>query len=161
MKKICTKCGVEKDFSEFGSQLCKKYGKTYARTSCKECHRSLARAYHKANHERANAISCAYNKANRFRLALYKAKTAAHRHDHLACTASVEELKAAFTGKCRICGVPEAELNRVLCMDHDHATGEFRGWICHQCNQGLGLFKDSLDVLFEALCYLENSDSVV
>lgn len=32
-------------------------------------------------------------------------------------------------GRCQACGQ-----QRVLCLDHDHATGAFRGWLCHPCN---------------------------
>ncbi len=41
------------------------------------------------------------------------------------------------------------------CRDHDHITGEFRGWLCHQCNRGIGAFKDNLRKLRNALRYLE------
>ena len=30
---------------------------------------------------------------------------------------------------CQACGE-----QRVLCLDHCHETGRFRGWICHPCN---------------------------
>lgn len=32
-------------------------------------------------------------------------------------------------GRCQACGE-----ERVLCLDHCHDTGAFRGWICHPCN---------------------------
>ena len=35
---------------------------------------------------------------------------------------------------CQICGnVPK----RGLDQDHDHRTGETRGWLCHRCNRAL------------------------
>ena len=39
-------------------------------------------------------------------------------------------------------------------IDHDHETGEFRGWLCHKCNRGLGAFKDETKLLMEAIRYL-------
>lgn len=40
-------------------------------------------------------------------------------------------------------------------LDHDHITGEFRGYLCHHCNTGLGNFKDDLSILNRAKKYLE------
>lgn len=45
--------------------------------------------------------------------------------------------------------------NESLCLDHDHATGAFRGWLCHSCNLGIGLLGDNADALRRALAYLE------
>lgn len=39
-------------------------------------------------------------------------------------------------------------------LDHDHVSGKFRGYICHSCNRGLGLFSDSVDILSKAINYL-------
>ena len=41
------------------------------------------------------------------------------------------------------------------CCDHNHDTGEFRGWLCHSCNRALGNFKDRTDLLENALQYLK------
>ena len=39
-------------------------------------------------------------------------------------------------------------------IDHDHKTGKIRGLLCHQCNLGLGNFKDKIDVLRQAIMYI-------
>lgn len=39
-------------------------------------------------------------------------------------------------------------------VDHDHKTGKFRGWLCHHCNVGIGLFSDSTRRLKSAIDYL-------
>ncbi len=44
----------------------------------------------------------------------------------------------------------------VWCLDHEHDTGKFRGWLCHSCNTGLGLFRDSETNLKNAIKYLNN-----
>lgn len=41
-----------------------------------------------------------------------------------------------------------------LVLDHDHATGKFRGWLCHTCNTGLGKLGDTVEGLERALDYL-------
>lgn len=40
------------------------------------------------------------------------------------------------------------------CADHDHQTDQFRGWICHKCNLGLGNFDDEIERLERAITYL-------
>ncbi len=54
---------------------------------------------------------------------------------------------------CPICGnvVTGPKIHR----DHNHETGNFRGWLCRDCNLGLGRFKDNSAVLRRAALYLE------
>ena len=41
-------------------------------------------------------------------------------------------------------------------MDHDHESGDFRGWLCTSCNTGLGKLGDSIAGLESALAYLKS-----
>tara|TARA_R110000765_G_scaffold221788_1_gene325733 strand:- start:592 stop:981 length:390 start_codon:yes stop_codon:yes gene_type:complete len=41
-----------------------------------------------------------------------------------------------------------------LVVDHDHETLEFRGWLCEDCNLGIGNLGDDLKGLEDALVYL-------
>ena len=57
--------------------------------------------------------------------------------------------------KCFICGIDEKESrNQQLCVDHCHTTGKVRKLLCHNCNCGLGHFKDDPKILKNALKYL-------
>lgn len=53
---------------------------------------------------------------------------------------------------CEICGSTTE-----LCFDHSHATGKFRGWLCHNCNFALGHAKDDPATLRALATYLEGS----
>ena len=43
-----------------------------------------------------------------------------------------------------------------FCLDHDHKTGKFRGYICMDCNTGLARFHENSEAMEEAIEYLEN-----
>ena len=58
-----------------------------------------------------------------------------------------EHLKSKF---CEIC-----EATKDLCGDHDHVADSFRGTLCRTCNLGLGLFKDNVVFLQQAIRYLQ------
>lgn len=63
----------------------------------------------------------------------------------------------AQDGACAICKrrpVPGAR-KQMLCIDHDHRTGKFRGLLCDACNRAIGMLQDSPTVLRVAAEYLE------
>jgi len=41
-------------------------------------------------------------------------------------------------------------------IDHNHSTGRVRGILCHNCNTGLGHFRDNIEILRTTIKYLEN-----
>jgi hypothetical protein len=55
------------------------------------------------------------------------------------------------SGPCETCGRETPSLH----MDHDHATGLKRGWLCGSCNRALGLVKDNTQTLQRMLDYLK------
>lgn len=59
--------------------------------------------------------------------------------------------------QCEICGIFGKELKKGLCFDHDHKTGEFRGWICGRCNCALGLVKDNTETLLALVEYINKN----
>lgn len=79
---------------------------------------------------------------------------------------SYQAILAAQDNKCAICkreGLNASE--KELAIDHDHACcpgnrscGEcVRGLLCQVCNQALGMFQDSEEILLSAIQYLKNS----
>jgi len=67
-----------------------------------------------------------------------------------------EDLFKSQKGCCAICGRPQSEYKRRFAVDHDHVTGEVRALLCCYCNQGLGHFRDSLELLEKAAGYLKD-----
>ena len=57
------------------------------------------------------------------------------------------------SGFCDCCNKP---LLGKECLDHDHSTLEFRGWLCYSCNTGIGKLGDNVEGLEKALTYLRN-----
>lgn len=56
-------------------------------------------------------------------------------------------------GQCKSCSRSGCR----LVVDHCHTTGKIRGLLCDDCNQGIGHFRDSPDLLRRAADYLEES----
>lgn len=63
------------------------------------------------------------------------------------------QMEFAQDRRCAIC-----KHSKPLEIDHCHATGKVRGLLCHDCNIGLGMFKDNIKGLREAANYLEKDE---
>lgn len=63
-------------------------------------------------------------------------------------------LLSAQDYKCKICQKEET-IDRHLCVDHDHNTGQIRGILCTSCNAMLGFAKDRIDILENGIKYLQ------
>jgi hypothetical protein len=59
---------------------------------------------------------------------------------------------------CDICNIHKDKLKYNLCVDHCHTTSKIRGLLCRKCNKALGHFKDSIDIIEKAICYLEHHE---
>lgn len=62
-------------------------------------------------------------------------------------------------GKCRVCKRPDNTKSNTsyFDVDHDHSTGKVRGLLCHSCNKALGFFNDNIELLKEAINYLNSN----
>lgn len=71
------------------------------------------------------------------------------------------ELKQYREGQpvCEICGKAVSEVTKWdskfaaknLCVDHDHATGKFRGLLCQICNRQLGWYENNREKINQYL----------
>lgn len=59
-------------------------------------------------------------------------------------------------GRCGICKRRlYSKRYKAFCVDHDHKTGRIRGLLCHNCNGGLGMFRDDPIALLRAIDWVE------
>ena len=59
-----------------------------------------------------------------------------------------------------MCKTHQSKLKAALSADHNHATEQKRGLLCHKCNRALGLLSESAEVVLSALCYLQKWDEL-
>lgn len=60
------------------------------------------------------------------------------------------DLHKSSNGCCFIC-----KKSCKLSLDHNHSTGRYRGLLCSKCNFGIAKFKEKVDLLLEAIKYIE------
>ncbi len=163
----CKECNEVKPASEFYRCNKRKDGTYGLQGDCKKCRRISIELYHKAYPERRAVIRKKMH-AKRYarlrndpvtlmKLRIRGARRKAELGGWKPCDISVEELLESFTGFCQnsSCGVPESECIQRLNMDHNHETGEFRGWLCSNCNRAAGLLGDSHERILGLACFIE------
>jgi len=148
--KLCCKCNKILPASEFGLR---RKG-TILRPACKKCEALYAKKRRKLLPEITKAAKDKWYKAGGPLVIKMGIKNAARRMGLNANYIYVEYCK--HNGLCDICGKPGSQR---LSIDHCHTTGEFRGFLCTNCNNGLGRFKDNIEFLEAAINYLKKSIS--
>lgn len=69
------------------------------------------------------------------------------------------EEKVALFGTINQCPICLRELTyETAYLDHDHQTGELRGFLCGSCNLGLGKLGDTIAAIKRALEYLQQGN---
>ena len=126
----------------------KEYLREYSRTKGAATSRRL-RAEAR-DEKKITGVPTLFNIRTNLHTGRYIAKTRCF----VPCNTKAEEVLAAYTGACDICGRGPSG-PRGLHIDHDHATGVFRGWLCSGCNTGVGAFRDDPSMLERAAAYLK------
>ena len=133
--KTCTKCGLEKELSEFGNY--KYNGEPRKRAACKSCKNEQQKVNYASNPD----VHRAY---------LYKQKYGITLEEY-------DEILADQGGCCLICKRDTPNGQGRFVVDHNHETGEVRGLLCSTCNTGLGNFMDNPDFLLSAYHYIKEN----
>lgn len=124
---ICLNCGEE--FSELNTKIRAGKGKF----CCNECYKEYRRK-NKKDEKESNRL---YQKKTKYGL-------------------NAEEYYNMFesqNNKCAICGEEFSDSNKAF-VDHCHKTNKVRGLLCTRCNSLLGMAKDNIETLQNAIKYL-------
>lgn len=141
----CRTCKIERNESDYHKQIANKTGLNY---TCKFCIRERTKNWQKNNKERKAISARRYRTKDKNRI----------KNVHLKCQygitlADYNEMKISQNNKCLICN---REVK--LVVDHCHTSGKVRGLLCYRCNSALGSFKDSVNILNNAIKYLNKNN---
>ena len=73
-------------------------------------------------------------------------------------TAAFHKSNRNKSGLCKICSIDLSTTTADL--DHCHNTYMVRGYLCHNCNCGLGQLRDSVGLLTNAISYLSKGEAL-
>jgi hypothetical protein len=142
MKKVCTKCNVEKDLNLFRKQKANKSG--YANV-CKRCHTDYMISYYENNPDK---------KAEKVRMNTYYKP---NWKKHGITESQYKNLLDIHDGNCHSClSRPATNIDHNHgCCPGSHSCGNcVRGVLCSQCNTSLGLMDDNIDNIKNLLRYI-------
>lgn len=129
--RICSKCKQTKPINAkwFYRDASKKSGFGY---QCKKCCKK------RKKEPRYKKINLKYELKRKFQITLEQ----------------YDQMFEKQHGVCKICNKINTNGER-LAVDHNHITGKIRGLLCSRCNNGLGCFRDDIDLILKAGIYLE------
>lgn len=134
--------------------------------------KAWAKAYRAAHKDKMFVYNKLYYKANRQEILNQKkdyreinktkTKDKVLRRDFGISLNEYNQMLTQQNNRCKICnkeetGKHQSGIVRRLAVDHCHTTGKIRGLLCTNCNQALGKFKDSEELLLNAINYLKEN----
>lgn len=111
-----------------------------------------ARKYYLKTKKHQNAKALEWYYANKKKFKSYEKK-----YKYGITEEEYQQMVVKQQGVCKICNNPPVKFKPVLYVDHDHETGKVRGLLCHFCNAGIGMLKDSPALLKRAIKYLKSN----
>ena len=160
--KTCANCKIEKSLNSFTMSNRSKDGKD---SYCKECKKVKAKMAYTKNPEKVIGYSKKWQRLNREQYLesrkVNNKKTAdlrrewGYQKDFGITIADYDEMYILQSGCCAICGTHQSKLPKRLAVDHCHETRKVRGLLCSKCNIGIGFLDDSVQILRNAITYLE------
>ena len=144
----CSKCKEDKPLFDFYKDKSKKDGKT---SYCKPCSLDKRMKAYSSNTEAEKLKMRGRSKANPD-----KYKNYSLRYSYGITLEEYNQMFIEQEGCCKICNTHQSALKRKLFVDHCHTTGAVRGLLCQPCNTLLGQAKDDVEILKNAISYLQN-----
>lgn len=148
MDKICSGCGGTKPIAQFMSGTNGRVTKM-----CEDCREPRRRSMRKVPKEERNRRHAEWRYSNG-RTKAYMDNYNMKYHNGMDMQEFGKELDKQGGG-CKICGDAPNGRSERLCIDHDHATMQFRGLLCNRCNTAIGLLRENPDLFQRAHDYLE------
>jgi hypothetical protein len=145
--KQCYTCNIEQPVENFNKNSNKKDSLQYECKSCRKVYRSkpekiIETAQRSKKHYESHK--------DRYRDRGLKKLYGISLKDY-------EKLYNSQEGVCKICGNFEDRLS----VDHNHRTDKIRSLLCKNCNALLGHVDDSIQILKQAISYLEEYKEIV
>ena len=152
--KTCTKCILSTSISPKTLIRLSNFG---LHSHCKSCSNKSMSEYYAKNSDRCRAIANKAYAKNKHKHILRKKVYSWNKTYGIDITHDVYlQMLEQQDNKCAICLTSDADLEKLLSVDHCHTTGRVRGLLCNNCNLALGNFKDSITNLEQAIKYLKN-----
>ena len=129
-KKVCPKCNQTKLLEEFSRKRSRSYipHEGCYQSYCRDC----TSQYYSPEKKRR------WDYSRRYDITLEE----------------YQDLYAKQKGACAIC---KDHPNTMLCIDHDHIDNFVRGLLCSKCNLMIGNARNDINILEEAINYLERN----
>ncbi len=108
-----------------------------------------ARRYYANNKEKSSESRKKYYIAHKSEMSKW------HKQYHLKKSYNItveeyEKIMSSNNGMCMICNFEPSNQ-----IDHNHENGKIRGALCGNCNRMLGIAKDNINILSNAILYLK------
>ncbi len=132
--KYCKKCGTTKPLFEFYKNKASKDNLTI---NCKECCKTAEKDYHRRNPTK---------KINRNRKGMIT---------KLGIPLTVAEHNQMIIEQDNKCAICKNEMQKP-CVDHNHSTKVIRKLLCQHCNSLLGMAKENVQILENAIEYINS-----
>jgi len=172
LTKKCTKCGEVKNLIDFYKSVKNKDGKN---GYCKECSKASAARWDRLHKERRRDLIQARKEGVNISRRKYSDEVLRNRQNKKSKEwrrknrdriksfdlqkrygIDLEQFNLMFAiqrGNCAICR-KSLNMGKGPQVDHDHKTGKVRQLLCSGCNLMLGVAKDNLETLQNAIKYL-------
>jgi hypothetical protein len=145
MGKLCSKCKTEPRTDDRRDGL------------CRACRRTYQREYHRKRNQAIREGTWQHSQRDYVRHGLTGTLTYDKWRGLMTRGSAItlDEVQQAidqFQNVCDICDDPLtlSEAN----FDHCHDTDKFRGWLCRNCNVGVGMFRNRPELFLAAMHYI-------
>lgn len=142
VQKQCSKCLEFKQLDQFYQHPKALYKR---QSQCKSCRVLIQREYRELNPDINKKID-----RKKYLRSKVQLKNERYLRNYGITLKDFNDLLEKQNNECLIC----QEKNKRFHLDHCHKTGKIRGILCAQCNTGIGLFKENVEYLTNAIRYI-------